>query len=80
MTRTPKHTPHPTRRRLRRLRRLLLLPLAGFVLAGASCSSEPECSSVPVTDTRPVGDGLKTIAYALLGGAVVMILGAMIKR
>jgi hypothetical protein len=33
-----------------------------------------------VTDTTPVGNGLKVIGYALLGGAVVMVLGSMIKN
>lgn len=35
---------------------------------------------VPVTDTAPVGDGLKTLAFALLGGAVVIVLGGLIRR
>jgi hypothetical protein len=33
-----------------------------------------------VTDTTPVGNGLKVIGYALLGSAVVMVLGSMIKN
>jgi hypothetical protein len=73
--------PQPNgRREKRRLKPLLLLPLAGLFLACASCS---EPSSVPppppVTDTRPVGDGLKVIGFALLGAAVVAVLGRMLK-
>ena len=78
--------PHPSfpdrhgRRGIPHLKSLLLLPLAGLFLACASCS---EPSSVPppppVTDTRPVGDGLKVIGFALLGAAVVAVLGRMLK-
>lgn len=69
------------RRRRNRRRLLLLLPLAGFVLASASCSeSTPEPPPVPVTDTKPVGDGLKVIGYALVGCAVTIVLGSMIKN
>ena len=51
-----------------------------LALAGTSCSSSPSHAPRPiVTDTKPVGNGLKTIGYALLGGAVVMVLGSMIK-
>jgi hypothetical protein len=32
-----------------------------------------------VTDTAPVGDGLKVIGYALLGAAVVGVLGRILK-
>lgn len=84
-----RHIPHPcqptlhgdARRRRNRRRLLLLLPLAGLVMAFASCSeSTPEPPPVPITDTKPVGDGLKVIGYAVLGGAVVIVLGSMIKN
>lgn len=63
---------------------LLLIPLAGIalVLALASCSGgglSSEHSGVPVTDTQPVGDGLKVIGYALLGAAVVFVTGRLIR-
>ena len=61
---------------------LLLIPLAGITLTLASCSGgglSPEHSGVPVTDTKPVGDGLKTIGYALLGAAVVFVTGKLIR-
>jgi hypothetical protein len=62
------------------MRRLLLLPAAGLVMACASCaeSDAPCIPTVPVTDTAPVGDGLKVIGYALLGAAVVAVLGRML--
>ena len=64
----------------RPIRKLLLLPAACLVLACASCSEPPpELPSPPVTDTAPVGDGLKVIGYALLGAAVVLVLGRMIR-
>jgi len=77
------HNPRSQRGGHLSLRRLLLLPLAAGALAtaGASCSQSAP-SPVPhpiVTDTTPVGNGLKVIGYALLGGAVVMVLGSMVK-
>ena len=62
----------------RRLRALLLIPLAGIALTLASCSGGGLSSEASfVTDTQPVGDGLKVIGYALLGAAVVVVLGKM---
>ncbi|QTN34161.1 hypothetical protein HZ994_18160 [Akkermansiaceae bacterium] len=63
-------------------RKWFLIPLAGFalVLALASCSEPtPKPPPIPVTDTKPVGDGLKIIGFSLLGGAVVSVLGKMIR-
>lgn len=84
-----RHIPHPcqpalhgdARRRRHRCRLLLLLPLAGLVLALASCSegSPPEPPAVPVTDTAPVGRGLHAVSYAILGAAVVLVLGRLIR-
>lgn len=66
----------------RRLRRSLpLLPLVGAVLACSSCSKEepPKPSPPPqVTDTKPVGTGLKVIGFAVLGASVVCVLGRML--
>jgi hypothetical protein len=86
-----KHIPHPcqplleTRRRfpIRPNRKWFLIPLAGLalVLACTSCSesSTPKPPPVPVTDTRPVGEGLKVIGYAMLGAACVIVLGRLIR-
>ena len=73
-------SPFRRRPKLLSIRRLLLLPAAGLVLACASCSEPaPDPPAPPVTDTAPVGDGLKVIGYALLGAAVVCVLGRMIR-
>ena len=82
MTHIHQHTPHPCQPMLqngrRRLRALLLIPLAGIALTLASCSGGGLSSEASfVTDTQPVGDGLKVIGYALLGAAVVVVLGKM---
>lgn len=65
----------------RSIRALLLLPLSGLVLACASCadSDPPPPPTIPVTDTAPVGDGLKVIGFAMLGAAVVLVLGRMVR-
>lgn len=64
-----------------RLRKLLLLPAAGVILACSSCDeSTPPKYSPPVTDTRPVGEGIKVLAFAILGAAVVGVLGRMLKK
>jgi hypothetical protein len=86
-----RHIPHPcqpgitsTVRRFPNRKKWFLIPLAALVvaLALASCSggeSSPKPSPPPVTDTRPVGEGLKVIGYAMLGAAVVGVLGRIIK-
>ena len=84
MTHLFRHLPHPCQPwpASRRHRKRFLIPLAGLSLALAACSSPatPDLPVVPVTDTVPVGDGLKTLAFALLGGAVVIVLGGLIRR
>ena len=87
MTHLFQHTPHPCRplvRRKPRQRRwllLLLVPLTSVVLALASCAGgpAPEPPPVPVTDTAPVGEGLKLIGWALLGAAVVGVIGRLLR-
>ena len=87
MTHLFQHTQHPCQPALReeikaRYRMLLLLPLAGLILALASCSgggsSPAPPPSIPVTNTQPIGEGLKVIGYAMLGAAVVVVLGRLI--
>ena len=73
-----KHNRHHTKRRPIRW---LLIPLAGFIMALSSCSDDDYKSrgpAVAVTDTKPVGEGLKVLGYALLGGCVVITLGRVI--
>jgi hypothetical protein len=68
-------------RPLKSLKPLLLLPVAGIFLACASCSdSTPKPPPPPVTDTQPVGEGLKVIGFAMLGAAVVGVLGRMLSK
>ena len=88
-----RHIPHPCQPLLRTRCRLAIRPnrrwfpislaLAGLALALActSCTEPPapEPPPVPVTDTQPVGEGLKVIGYAMLGAAVVVVLGRMIR-
>ena len=38
-----------------------------------------QASAGPVTDTAPVGDGLKVIGFAMLGAACVVVLGRLIR-
>ena len=58
---------------------LLLLCLVVTLLA-SGCAELP--SSAPpqyVTDTAPLGEGLKTLAYAFLGASVVITLGRLLR-
>ena len=62
------------------LKRLLLLPAAGVFLSLSSCKDDvPAPPASFITDTAPVGDGLKVIGFAVLGAAVVIVLGRMLK-
>ena len=88
-----KHNPHPCQPLLapsprfprRWNRKWFLLPLAALVaaLAFTSCSggdaSSPPPPPVPVTDTRPVGEGLKLVGFAMLGAACVLTLGRLLR-
>ena len=62
--------------------KLILLPCFITALMSVSgCSSPPPTEAVPVvvTDTEPVGEGLKTLAYAFLGASVVLTLGRLLR-
>jgi len=64
----------------RHLKKLLLLPMAGVLFALSSCKDDTPTPPVSyVTDTAPVGAGLSVIGYALLGAAVVGVLGCKLK-
>ena len=57
-----------------------LAPLVAVLASLVSCREEPVKPSPPVvTDTRPLGDGLKVIGYALLGASVVLTLGRVLR-
>jgi hypothetical protein len=63
-----------------RLRKLLLLPIAGAFLALSSCKEDvPAPPAAYITDTAPLGEGLKVIAYAVLGLGVLGVLGKLVK-
>jgi hypothetical protein len=58
---------------------LLLCPFAAC-LSLASCNEEtPAVRPPPVTDTKPLGDGLKVIGFALIGASVVVTLGRLLR-
>lgn len=74
------HPPIP--KSYRRLRPLTIsaVPAVVLALACSSCdTAPPKPAPPPVTDTRPVGEGLKVIGFAMLGAAVVAVLGRMLK-
>lgn len=66
------------RRNLPGARKLMLLPVASVFLTCASCESSSS-SSVPLVDTAPLGQGLQVIGYAIVGAAVLVVLGKLIK-
>jgi len=51
------------------------LALVACVLACISCQDQ----GPPIVDTQPLGDGLKVIAYAVVGAAVLGVLGKLVK-
>lgn len=57
--------------------------LIGFaLLLASSCTQRtpPIVISKPdITDTKPVGEGLKVVGYAMLGAAVVVTLGRALR-
>ena len=61
---------------------LLRAACFALVLGAAACRSSPPKPSTPqpvVTDTRPLGDGLKVIGFAFLGASVVVTLGRLLR-
>jgi len=56
-------------------RPLLLLPLLICSIACASCTDQ----GPPMVDTTPLGEGLKVIGYAIIGAAVLAVLGKLVK-
>jgi hypothetical protein len=75
------HCSRLLRGKLPTIRSLLLLPIACAVTALSSCDGESDIEPIPIVtlDTEPVGDGLSVIGFALLGAAVVIVLGKMIR-
>lgn len=81
MIHSNKHHLSPHHNASHRLKKLLLLPVAGVILAISSCNGDEakHTSSVSVTDTKPVGDGLAVIGFAIVGAAVVIVLGRLLR-
>ena len=69
------YTPRP-------MKSLLLLPVVGALLALSSCNDDEANKHTPpvtVTDTKPVGDGLAVIGFAMVAGCVVIVLGRLLR-
>jgi hypothetical protein len=61
---------------------LLLLPIVAIFTALGSCNgceANKHTPPVTVTDTRPVGDGLAVLGFAIVGAAVVVVLGRLLR-
>ena len=61
--------------------KILLLPVTAAVMALSSCNEEPAkpAPHVTVTDTKPVGEGLTVIGFAIIGATVVVVLGRLLR-
>jgi hypothetical protein len=51
------------------------LSVIGCLLACVSCQDQ----GAPIVDVSPLGDGLKVIGYAVVGAAVLGVLGKLVK-
>jgi len=60
---------------------LLIVAAIGFGLVSGACKgTAPEPPPPRIPDMVPVGDGMKTLAYAVVGAAVVLTLGRMTRQ
>jgi hypothetical protein len=57
-------------------RSLLILPI---IMCAFTCVSCTEDTSSPLVDVTPLGDGLRVLAYAILGVGVLGVLGKLVK-
>jgi len=55
---------------------LLILPIMMCALTCVSCTED---TSSPLVDVTPLGDGLRVLAYAILGVGVLGVLGKLVK-
>ncbi len=65
------------------MKAILLIAASALTLLLFSCEEPPKPqppAPPPVTDTTPVGDGLKVVGYALLGAAVVITVGRAVSK
>lgn len=82
MIHSNKHHLSSRRPAAHRLKKLLLLPVAGITLVLSACNDENADKQPPpvtVTDTQPVGDGLAVLGFAIVGAAVVIVLGRLLR-
>jgi len=69
------HNPTSNSTARRVAKSLLMLPVVACAMALASCVDQ----APPIVDTTPLGDGLKVIGYAVVGAAVLLVLGKLVK-
>ncbi len=72
----------PTRRATQRRWKLLPLSAAAALLTLSSCNDEDAVKPPPavtVTDTQPIGAGLTVVGFAIVGAAVVVVLGRLLR-
>jgi hypothetical protein len=55
---------------------LLILPIMMCALTCVSCTED---AASPLVDVTPLGDGLRVLAYAILGVGVLGVLGKLVK-
>jgi hypothetical protein len=54
--------------------------MAGIFMALSSCKEDtPAPPAAYITDTEPVGNGLAVIGFAIVGAAVVIVLGRLLR-
>ena len=63
------------------LKKLMLLPVAWVILALNSCNDgkAKQPPQIIVTDNKATGDGLTVIGFAIVGAAVVIVLGRLLR-
>lgn len=61
--------------------KVVLLPLAGVILALSSCNDDEskQPPQIIVTENKATGDGLAVIGFAIVGAAVVIVLGRLLR-
>ncbi len=70
------------RRKRVHTRQVVFLPVAAAFMALSSCNGESATKPPPqvaVTDTKPVGEGLTVLAFAIVGASVVIVLGRVLR-
>lgn len=62
-------------------KKILLLPITGVLVALGSCNDDDakQPSQIIVTDSKETGEGLAIIGFAIVGAAVVIVLGRLLR-